>query len=102
MRSNFGIGSVSSPVEKTDQSKGFHADAGINRILQFPWETNSTLSEERHRGTMKLPGALIIGAKKAGTRALLEFIRVHPDVRAAGHEVHYFDKNYSLGPEWYR
>lgn len=40
--------------------------------------------------------------KKGGTRALLEFVRVHPDVRAAGNEVHFFDKNYMKGFQWYR
>lgn len=50
----------------------------------------------------QLPSALIIGVKKGGTRALLEFIRIHPDVRAAGSEVHFFDKHYSKGFEWYR
>ncbi|XP_018329717.1 heparan sulfate glucosamine 3-O-sulfotransferase 3B1 [Agrilus planipennis] len=50
----------------------------------------------------QLPTALIIGVKKGGTRALLEFIRIHPDVRAAGCEVHFFDKHYSKGFEWYR
>lgn len=40
--------------------------------------------------------------KKGGTRALLEFIRVHPDVRAAGSEIHFFDKNYAKGLGWYR
>ncbi|XP_045497293.1 heparan sulfate glucosamine 3-O-sulfotransferase 3B1 [Colias croceus] len=50
----------------------------------------------------KLPDALIIGVKKCGTRALLEFLRLHPDVRAAGSEVHFFDKYYHKGFEWYR
>ncbi len=52
--------------------------------------------------TKKLPDALIIGIKKAGTRALLEFIRLHPDVKASGSEVHFFDKNYYKGLDWYR
>lgn len=43
-----------------------------------------------------------LGVKKGGTRALLEFIRIHPDVRAAGSEVHFFDKNYMRGFQWYR
>ncbi|ENN75589.1 hypothetical protein YQE_07855, partial [Dendroctonus ponderosae] len=43
-----------------------------------------------------------LGVKKGGTRALLEFIRIHPDVRAAGSEVHFFDKNYHRGFQWYR
>lgn len=50
----------------------------------------------------KLPNALLIGVKKGGTRALLEFIRLHPDVRAAGSEVHFFDRHYAKGYEWYR
>jgi len=31
-------------------------------------------------GSKKLPQAIIIGVKKGGTRALLEFLRVHPDI----------------------
>ena len=50
----------------------------------------------------QLPQAIIIGVKKGGTRALLEFLRTHPDVRATGPEIHFFDKNYKKGLEWYR
>ncbi|XP_050032842.1 uncharacterized protein [Dermacentor andersoni] len=50
----------------------------------------------------RLPSALIIGVKKAGTRALLEFLRLHPDVRATGPETHFFDRHYNKGIEWYR
>ncbi|KAL4648607.1 heparan sulfate glucosamine 3-O-sulfotransferase 3B1-like [Arapaima gigas] len=53
-------------------------------------------------GTKKLPQAIIIGVKKGGTRALLEFLRVHPDVRAVGAEPHFFDRNYDKGLRWYR
>lgn len=54
------------------------------------------------RPNRRLPHALIIGVKKSGTRALLEFIRLHPDVRAAGCEVHFFDRHYANGVDWYR
>lgn len=53
-------------------------------------------------GNKRLPQAVIIGVKKGGTRALLEFLRVHPDVRAAGAEPHFFDRNYGRGLAWYR
>ncbi|KAL0196990.1 hypothetical protein M9458_005530, partial [Cirrhinus mrigala] len=49
----------------------------------------------------KLPQAIIIGVKKGGTRALLEFLRLHPDIRAVGAEPHFFDRNYEKGLEWY-
>lgn len=50
----------------------------------------------------RLPQALIIGVKKGGTRALLEFLRLHPDVKAVGPETHFFDRYYHRGVEWYR
>ncbi|KAM6050498.1 heparan sulfate glucosamine 3-O-sulfotransferase 3A1 [Chlamydotis macqueenii] len=53
-------------------------------------------------GTKRLPQAIIVGVKKGGTRALLEFLRVHPDVRAVGAEPHFFDRNYERGLAWYR
>ncbi|XP_076647958.1 heparan sulfate 3-O sulfotransferase-B [Halictus rubicundus] len=59
----------------------------------------------RQQGLMpskQLPTALIIGVKKGGTRALLEFLRLHPAIRAAGSEVHFFDHHYVKGFHWYR
>lgn len=52
--------------------------------------------------TRRLPQALIIGVKKGGTRALLEFLRLHPDIRALGSEPHFFDRHYARGLDWYR
>lgn len=50
----------------------------------------------------RLPSAIIIGVKKGGTRALLEYLRLHPSVKAPGPEIHYFDRHFSYGLEWYR
>lgn len=52
----------------------------------------------------RLPQALIVGVRKAGTRALLEMLYLHPRVQKAAGEVHFFDRdeNYNLGLEWYR
>ena len=52
----------------------------------------------------RVPNAIIIGTKKGGTRALLEILKIHPDVRACSAEVHFFDRdeNYEQGLEWYR
>lgn len=65
--------------------------------------TDNTDLNSRHKNfTKSLPQAIIIGVKKGGTRALLEFLRAHPNVRATGPEPHFFDKNYEKGLEWYR
>lgn len=53
-------------------------------------------------GRRRFPQALIVGVKKGGTRALLEFLRLHPDVRALGSEPHFFDRCYERGLAWYR
>ena len=52
--------------------------------------------------TRNLPQAIIIGVKKAGTRALLEYLRMHPNIKAPGPEPHFFDKHYEKGLNWYR
>ncbi|XP_062874031.1 heparan sulfate (glucosamine) 3-O-sulfotransferase 1-like 2 [Trichomycterus rosablanca] len=61
-------------------------------------ETTSTNSSRR------LPGAIIIGVRKGGTRALLEMLNLHPNVEVAKAEVHYFnlDENFRKGLDWYR
>nr|KAF6366318.1 heparan sulfate-glucosamine 3-sulfotransferase 6 [Pipistrellus kuhlii] len=53
-------------------------------------------------GRRRFPQALIVGVKKGGTRALLEFLRLHPDIRALGSEPHFFDRWYERGLAWYR
>lgn len=61
-----------------------------------------TLKQQGLLPSRQLPTALIIGVKKGGTRALLEFLRLHPAIRAAGSEVHFFDHHYVKGFRWYR
>ncbi|VDK89538.1 unnamed protein product, partial [Litomosoides sigmodontis] len=58
---------------------------------------DTTVAVER-----RFPQAIIIGVKKAGTRALLEFLRLNPIIKAPGPEVHFFDKNFDKGFDWYR
>lgn len=52
----------------------------------------------------RLPNAIIIGVRKGGTRALLEFLKIHPKIKACATEVHFFDnsRSYQLGLDWYR
>uniref|UniRef100_A0A1I7YG86 Sulfotransfer_1 domain-containing protein n=1 Tax=Steinernema glaseri TaxID=37863 RepID=A0A1I7YG86_9BILA len=51
-----------------------------------------------------MPDCLIIGVRKGGTRALLDAMALHPQIRVARKEVHFFDYNdaYNKGTEWYR
>jgi hypothetical protein len=52
----------------------------------------------------RLPNALIIGAAKCGTSALIEFLSVHPQVSVSHREIDYFSnlENYKKGIKWYR
>eukprot|EP00106_Octopus_bimaculoides_P001711 XP_014769153.1 PREDICTED: heparan sulfate glucosamine 3-O-sulfotransferase 6-like [Octopus bimaculoides] len=67
-----------------------------------PKSFSSRIVTIRDGVSKKLPQAIIIGVKKGGTRALLEFLRLHPDIRAPGPEPHFFDRHYTKGLEWYR
>ncbi|XP_054454499.1 heparan sulfate glucosamine 3-O-sulfotransferase 3B1b [Anoplopoma fimbria] len=73
-----------------------------DEVRQRAPEPSAMSSFSNGSGSKKLPQAIIIGVKKGGTRALLEFLRVHPDIRAVGAEPHFFDRNYENGLEWYR
>ena len=65
-------------------------------------ETGKYVEFDVKNKTKRLPQAIIIGVKKAGTRALLEYLRLHPNVKAPGPEPHFFDKNYDKGLNWYK
>lgn len=60
--------------------------------------------KESSKVRKRLPNAIIIGVRKGGTRALLEFLKIHPKIKACPVEVHFFDnsKTYQLGLDWYR
>ena len=47
------------------------------------------VTEQRlpHVREQRLPHFIVIGVKKSGTRALLNFLKMHPDIEAAGQEV---------------
>jgi hypothetical protein len=50
-----------------------------------------------------LPDFLIIGAQKAGTTSLYNYLIKHPYIKGSFRkEVNYFDLNYSKGLNWYR
>lgn len=55
-------------------------DAGKNESAFFKYR----LVNPQNISNRRLPDVLLIGVKKAGTRALLEFLRIHPNIRAAG------------------
>lgn len=91
----------------SEQRRAFHASP--NSFVQEQLSdlsisdvSSSNISIANNFGSKKFPQAIIIGVKKGGTRALLEFLRIHPDVRAVGAEPHFFDRFYDKGLEWYR
>jgi hypothetical protein len=55
-------------------------------------------------GLRVLPDFLIIGAHKCGAASLFTYVLEHPQVVApvATKEIHYFDRHFGGGPQWYR
>jgi hypothetical protein len=63
----------------------------------------SSAGEEKTEDTGALPDFLIIGAKKAGTTFLYHLLTRHPLVQAAAaKELHFFDRFFKEGTEWYK
>lgn len=53
--------------------------------------------------TAPFPNFFIIGAMRSGTTALARYVGAHPDVYVAPEkEVHFFDRFYDRGLDWYR
>jgi len=93
---SFGVNKF--PVDDNGLTMG-----GSRKLL----EEGEGISEKFHPppGMKKrLPHCIIFGVRKCGTRAMLEFLGLHKQIRPADHEVHYFDDNlnYKQGLEWYR
>lgn len=76
--------------------------SGFRRLL----EEQARMSTNASQGDMvrRLPSCIIIGVRKCGTRALLEFLSLHPSIVTAEDEIHFFndDDRYRLGLDWYR
>ncbi|XP_066560475.1 heparan sulfate glucosamine 3-O-sulfotransferase 3A1 [Amia ocellicauda] len=88
---------------RLSSSGNFGSLAGLARLSAAgTGSSGGSKLSQLGEGSKKLPQAIIIGVKKGGTRALLEFLRVHPDIRAVGAEPHFFDRNYDNGLDWYR
>lgn len=78
---------------------GSRSSSGLRRYLTQAGLRTRMLSA----GRRSLPDFVIIGAQKAGTTSLFNYLGAHPQVRpAARKEVHYFDVNFDKGETWYR
>lgn len=67
------------------------------------FSVTSTVTGSSNTLSKHLPNCIIIGARKCGTRALLEFLDTHPRIRKVTDELHFFDDDarYALGLGWY-
>ena len=77
-----------------------HAPVNYKCFCFSSIETNSyeKVGEKKQRH----PTVIILGVKKAGTRALLDILRMHPKVVGAIEEIYFFNGHYHKGLEWYR
>ncbi|MFP4011557.1 MAG: sulfotransferase family protein [Spirochaetaceae bacterium] len=71
-------------------------DVGVKDVPEWVWRYATAFRRV-------LPTFLGIGAQKAGTTALMHYLRQHPQAAwGKGRELHYFDRNYHRGERWYR
>ncbi|KAI6242914.1 Acyl-CoA dehydrogenase family member 9 [Aphelenchoides fujianensis] len=68
------------------------------------WSRKEEVAAEQNGEQRRLPSVLIIGVRKGGTRALIDALALHPRIRVARREVHFFDEDslYAKGVGWYR
>lgn len=61
--------------------------SGASSSRAYSSSSSSSSSPSHNATQQRLPGAIIIGVRKGGTRALLEMLNLHPDVEVAKAEV---------------
>jgi Sulfotransferase domain len=52
--------------------------------------------------TTTLPNFVIIGAMRSGSTSLYKYLQVHPEVFMPRKEIHFFDRRWDRGLDWYR
>jgi Sulfotransferase domain len=71
--------------------------------VEFIENSQNSSPEFGNKMQRNLPDFLIIGVKKCGTRALLEFVNMHPDVEEKKEQDFFStDSLHSKGLDWYR
>ncbi|KAK3766942.1 hypothetical protein RRG08_040461 [Elysia crispata] len=115
--------SIKSPGEKKTASTGFSSSSSSSfnhgsSPPSSPWssvihsssspssDTDSTpykppTGEQKER---RLPKVIIVGVSKCGTRALLDYLALHPNVITANKEINFFTNvsMYNRGPDVYK
>ena len=103
-------------IIKNQQVKMFQLEEEISRLgtkLRTATEKEQTqgtpggrltpLSADEEPAMGALPDFVVIGTMKGGTTTLYHLLTQHPYVeRAASKELHFFDKHFEEGTEWYR
>ena len=86
------------PLETTTTSK---AAASLGSRSAKRLRAEAAMASKQGEAAKRFPTTLIIGVRKAGTRALLAILNIHPQVKSCGPEVHFFDQRYPRGLLWY-
>jgi hypothetical protein len=76
--------------------------ASLHHFLLFPLKVKKKLNG-RWKKNVCLPTFFLLGARKAGTTSLFEYLSHHPKFRAPSKkEIHFFDKNFKRGLNYYQ
>jgi len=84
--------------EEEEEEESEDAEEAFNDLEEETMLCADYVPQTRNK---RLPDAIIIGARKGGTRALLEFANMHPKILRAKREIHFFDKYWEKGADWY-
>ena len=84
----------------TNKSDAIYRTADVN-LVKRQSQIESVNKTQAKKPERRFPHILILGMGKAGTRAVYEMIKMHPDVKGPLPEVRYFDRHFNLGIQWY-
>ena len=90
------------PLYRADFGRSLAVKKAKRACRRFRHELN-LLPRRVDASRRMLPELVILGAQKAGTTSLFNYLSQHPQVQPPIRiEVHYFDLAFAKGPTWYR
>lgn len=79
--------------------EGGHEMISLSKV----WRSASSAVRTVTAPLRRMPDAIIAGTMKSGTTSLFKYLSEHPEIGpSTTKEVHYFDREYERGDNWYR
>lgn len=96
-----GMHTMELPLTMVDAADSLDHKFDPNIPIDFPLRSGFKLKQSWNNLMHKFPRIMIVGFGKAGTKALFDMLKMHPDIRGPVTERRFFSDHYEKGLRYY-